>query len=359
MTCALHPAQAQVTRFERYAMEHNMQIPNQTTRRTLLRGAVLGGTGIAAASLLAPASASAAHAGGGGFVFPGVDVVIDTAHATTEVAALVRRYLASKSAHDLDGWMSFFSRRQITYVDAVADLAWYSWDALRDALSQFVPNWPSDGKSYPTRILGDATGAIVFFTNTEGLFGPSEIRAAGVIDFRNHKITRQVDYWDGRHFGIANKVALAPFSTGPVTDFGESTVGETAAPAMKNVVYKLAQALRNGDGASAAELFAPGAVFEDMPAHLQIVGPRSIGTYLTQAAALLPYAGGGTAVRHVVGSAVGGGYEWTASNNAAPRGIVALELDRWRKITRLTALWDGSLMDDSTLISLARTSVER
>jgi len=335
-----------------------MQIPNQATRRRLLRGALLGGTGIAAASLLAPASASAADAGGG-FVFPGVDVVIDSSHATTEVAALVLRYLASKSAHDLDGWMSFFSRRQITYIDAVVDAAYYSWDALRDALSQFMPNWPSDGKSYPTRILGNATGAIVFFTDTEGLFGPSEIRAAGVINFRDHKITRQIDYWDGRHFGIANKAALAAYSSGPVTDFGESTVGETAAPAMKNVVSKLAQALRQGDGASAAELFAPGAVFEDMPAHLQLVGPRSIGTYLSQAASLLPYAGGGTAVRHVVGSAVGGGYEWTASNNAVPRGIVGLELDRWGKITRLTALWDGSLMDDSTLVSLARTAIER
>jgi len=335
-----------------------MQIPNQATRRRLLRGALLGGTGIAAASLLAPVSASAADAGGG-FVFPGVDVVIDSSHATTEVAALVLRYLASKSAHDLDGWMSFFSRRQITYIDAVVDAAYYSWDALRDALSQFMPNWPSDGKSYPTRILGNATGAIVFFTDTEGLFGPSEIRAAGVINFRDHKITRQIDYWDGRHFGIANKAALAAYSSGPVTDFGESTVGETAAPAMKNVVSKLAQALRQGDGASAAELFAPGAVFEDMPAHLQLVGPRSIGTYLSQAASLLPYAGGGTAVRHVVGSAVGGGYEWTASNNAVPRGIVGLELDRWGKITRLTALWDGSLMDDSTLVSLARTAIER
>jgi len=339
-------------------MEHNVQIPNRTTRRTLLRGAVLGGTGIAAASLLAPASASAADTGGG-LVFPGVDVVIDSSHATTEVATLVKRYLTSKSAHDLDGWMSFFSRKHITYIDAVVSAAYYSWDALRTSLSQFMPSWPSDGKSYPTRILGDATSALVFFTDTAGLFGPSEIRAAGVINFRDHKITRQIDYWDGRHFGIANEAALAAYSSGPITDFGEATVGETAAPAIRNVVYKLAQALRHGDGAGAAELFAPGAVFEDMPAHLQIVGPRSIGTYLTKAASLLPYAGGGTAVRHVVGSAVGGGYEWTASNNAVPRGIVGLELDRWGKITRLTALWDGSLMDDSTLVSLARTAIER
>ena len=337
-------------------MDRKAQMPNQKTRRTLLRGAVLGGTGIAAASLLAPASAAAADTDDG-LVFPGVDVVIDDSHATTEVAELVRRYLTRKSAHDLEGWMSFFSRRLITYIDAVVGAGYYSWDSLREGLSEFVPSWPSDGKSYPTRILGDATGAITFFTDTAGLFGPSEIRAVGVMNFHDRKITRQIDYWDGRHFGIANTAALAAASPpGFPTDFRESTVGETAAPAMRNVAHKLAQALRLGDGA--AELFAPGAVFEDMPAHLQIVGPRSIGAYLTKAVSLLPYAGGGTAVRHVVGSAVGGGYEWTASNSAVPRGVVALELDRWGKITRLTALWDGSLLDEATLISLASPAIE-
>ena len=340
-------------------MERNAQVPSQLARRTLLRGAVLGGTGIAAASLLAPANASAADAGNG-LVFPGVDVVIDASHATPDAAALVRRYFARKSAHDLDGWMSFFSRDLITYIDAVAGAGFYSWNSLRDSLSQFMTYWPSDGRSYPTRILGDATSAMVFFTDTAGLFGPSEIRAVGVVNFHGGKITRQVDYWDGRHFGIANTATLtAASSPWPVTSFGESTVGETAAPAMRNVVNRLARALGTGDGATAADLFAPGAVFEDMPAHLQIVGPRSIGTYLTDASPLLPYAGGGTAVRHVVGSAVGGGYEWTAADSAVPRGVVALELDRWGKITRLTALWDGSLLDDSTLISLARTAIER
>ncbi|MER5430129.1 hypothetical protein [Streptomyces sp. NPDC002588] len=339
-------------------MERNVQIPNQKSRRALLRGAVLGGSGVAAASLLSPGRAAAADSGDG-LVFPGVDVVIDSSHATREAAVLVQRYLARKSAHDLDGWMSFFSRDLITYIDAVVGAGYFNWDSLRDSLSQFVPSWPSDGKSYPTRILGDATSALVFFTDTAGLFGPSEIRAVGVINFRDRKITRQIDYWDGRHFGIANTAALAAATSGPLTDFGESTVGETAAPAMRRVVHKLARALRHGDGAGAAELFAPGAVFEDMPAHLHIVGPRSIGAYLTNAVSLLPYAGGGTAVRHVVGSAVGGGYEWTASDSAVPRGVVALELDRWGKITRLTALWDGALVDDATLISLARTAIEQ
>lgn len=128
---------------------------------------------------------------------------------------------------------------------------------------------------------------------------------------------------------------------------------------MKNVSHSLARALRDSDGARAADLFGPAAVFEDIPAHVQLVGPRSIGSYLTSAASLLPYAGGGTAVRHIVGSAVGGGYEWTASDGPVPRGVIALELDRWGKITRLTTMWDGSLVDDSTLIALSRKAIER
>lgn len=331
---------------------------NGATRRGLLRGAALGGTGIAAASLFTAQSASASGAGNG-FTFPGVDVVIDDSHATTDVTVLVRDYLAHKSEKDLDGTMSFFSRSPVTYIDGILGWSFSDWDSLRAQLGQFMPSWPKDGKSYPTRILGDSTSAIVFFTDTEGLFGPSEIRALGVINFDHRKISRQVDYWDGRHFGISDTVNLRVPADKFPADFRESTVGETAAPTMKNVSFKLARALRDGDRANAAELFAPGAVFEDIPAHLQITGPRSISSFLTGAVSLLPYTGGGTAVRHIVGSAVGGGYEWTAANGPVPRGVTALELDGSGKITRLTAMWDGSLVDDSTLISLAQKAIER
>ncbi|WP_369034015.1 hypothetical protein [Streptomyces adonidis] len=339
-------------------MKANTQSGNGTTRRGLLQGAALGGAGIAAASLIPAQSASAAGASNG-VLFPGVDVVIDGSHATTEVTRLVRDYLAVKSEFDPDGMMAFFSRNPVTYIDAI--LGWFfgDWDSMRTATVGFMADWPKGGKSYPTRILGNTTGAIVFFTDTAGLFGPSEIRAAGVVNFSDRKITRQVDYWDGRHFGISDTAKLKVPADKFPADFRESTVKGTAAHTMKNVSHSLARALRDGDGASAAALFGPSAVFEDVPAHVQIVGPRSIGSYLTDAAPLLPYAGGGTAVRHIVGSAVGGGYEWTASDGPVPRGVIALELDGWGKITRLTTMWDGSLVDDSTLIALSRTAIER
>ncbi|MFK0113354.1 hypothetical protein [Streptomyces sp. NPDC091217] len=253
------------------------------------------------------------------------------------MAVLVRDFLAVKSRADVDGTMAYFSR------DALP---------VHAELAQRL-------QVLPTRILGDSTSALVFYTDTPGMFGPSEIRAAVVLDFRQGKIAREVDYWDGRHFGVSETAKLRLPEADFPKDFRESTVGEGAASTMTDVSHRLAGALWDGDGTLAAELFAPDAVFEDIPAHVQIVGPRSIGSFITDAASLLPYAGAGTAVRHVVGSAMGGGYEWTSSDGPVPHGVIALELNRWQKISRLTAMWDGSLVEESTLVSLARTAIER
>ncbi|WNM31706.1 hypothetical protein RKE30_15465 [Streptomyces sp. Li-HN-5-11] len=314
------------------------------------------GEGVDAA--LAPRITPTAHSGGE-VVFPGMDLVIEASHATLEVTRLVRNYFAAKSEADADGMMACFSRRPFTYIDATLGWLFDDWDQGRAQLAHFMADWPEDGKSYPTKILGDAAGALVFFTDTEGLIGPSELRGIGVVDFDRHGlITRQIDYWDGRHFGIADAERLrTPADTFPA-DFRESTVGETAAPALRKASTQLAGALRDGNGRAAAGLFAPGVVFEDLTAHVTLVGARSIGSYLTSAAPLLPYTGAGTAIRHVVGSAAGGGYEWTAAHGPVARGVSALELDPWGRITRLTTLWDGSLVDDTTLVSLARHAVE-
>jgi hypothetical protein len=306
----------------------------------------------------AKSAASAATGRGLGQV-PGFDVAIDISHATKDVAAFLVKYYTAKSAKDEDATMSYFAQQNFTYIDAVLGWSWYTWESLRKSLYQFMPNWPKGSGSYPTRILGDMNSALVFFTDTPGLFGSSEILTLGAINIRGGKIARQIDYWDARHFGVAAEAKLKVPANKYPTDFGVSDVGETAAPAMKRTVNALAKALKSGDGAAAAELFSPAALFEDETAHLRITGPRSIGSYLTAAASLLPYAGRGTGVRHVLGSAVGGGYEWTATDSPVPQGVTALELDRWGKISRLTAMWNGSLVDDTTLTSLARLAIER
>jgi len=341
-------------------MNHHTGAPaGGTSRRRLLRNAALGGTAFAAASLLPAQAASATPAGRRVRQVAGVDVVVDVSHASPDVAVRLGKFFQHKSDRDVDGTMSFFCPHPLTYIDATLGWSWYAWDDLRTSLSQFMPSWPADGASYPVRILGDLTSAVVFFTDTAGLFGPSEIQAVGAVNFQHGLIARQVDYWDGRHFGTANLVGKQQPADQFPTDFGESTVGETAAPVMRQVARRLAETLRKGDGAAAAEMFAPAALFEDVPAHLRITGPRSIGAFLTGASSALPYAGAGTTVRHVLGNDVGGGYEWTSADSLVPRGVIGLELDRWHRITRFTAMWDGSLVDDSALISFGRMAVER
>jgi hypothetical protein len=328
------------------------------SRRKLLHGTALGGAALAVTSVL-PAGIASAHGSDGVSQVPGIPTVIDTSHASHDVAELFSRYFRTKSAKDVEGLMAFFARQPMNYIDAILGWPFYSWQELHDLFSRYMPQWPKEGTSSPVRILGDSTSAVVFFTNSVNLFGPSEMRAAGVVNFdRRGKVTRWVDYWDGRHFGTDNlNASRLPADQFP-KDFKESTVGETANSTVRAVANNLNTALRKGDGAAAAALFAYDGVFEDMPAHLQIIGPRSIGAYLTSATNVLPYIGSKVAVRHVVGSAQGGGYEWTAVGAAVSRGFSALELDSRGKITRLTAVWDGTLITDQTLVTLAEKAIE-
>jgi hypothetical protein len=127
---------------------------------------------------------------------------------------------------------------------------------------------------------------------------------------------------------------------------------------MRRVVAALAGALRNGDIPAAMRLFSTDAVYEDVPAHIQITSQSSIQAYLTKAAALLPFVGRGTGARHVLGNDSGGGYEWTATSGPAPRGITALELDPWGKIERFTAAWNRAYADDALLTAFAAKAIE-
>lgn len=65
----------------------------------------------------------------------------------------------------------------------------------------------SGGALVSDEVLGDAQGAVVFFTNTPQEFG-HEIRGIAVVDIRNGKFVRWVDYWDGRHYGVSATESL-------------------------------------------------------------------------------------------------------------------------------------------------------
>src|SRR5215471_14848763 len=136
--------------------------------------------------------------------------------------------------------MSYFSPTKLTYIDATFGWIVPSWDALDTLFTQLMPSWAPSGRSYPVRILGDTTSALIFYTDTPELFG-HEIRTIGSVNFEQGKIVRWVDYWDGRHFGITNVEQLRTPANQFPQDFKESTVGETALPAMCVAVANLAQ----------------------------------------------------------------------------------------------------------------------
>jgi hypothetical protein len=272
-----------------------------------------------------------------------------TAEATQN--GLLATFFRDKSNADLDRTMSHFSRSNATYIDATLGWTMYSWQAVYDAFAQYMPTWPAGTKSYETRVVGDRNSMVVFFTDSAGMFGPNEIRLAGAVDVRGGKIVRWVDYWDGRHFGLGDYRKLRVPDAQYPTDFAESKTGEAAAPAAWHAVASLTNALRARNHQAAVECFASDAVFEDLPSHIQVVGPKAIGHFLAAAGTQLPYAAPETRVRHVLT----GGYEWVGPTTT---GITALELDGHGKITRLTSMWDGARVSRDDLVSLAAAAVE-
>jgi ketosteroid isomerase-like protein len=317
-----------------------------TGNRGLSRRSILGGIGAAAATgavlIGTGQAASAAPARGPGGQRGGIE-------------RLFAEYMETKSAHDPDRTVAFFDPANTTYSDAT--LGWkFDRNGLLEVFRQFMPNWPAEARSYATEIVGGASGAIVRFTNTPEEFG-AEIRGIAVVDIRDGKFVRWVDYWDGRHFGVAATESQRTPAEGFPSTFGEETVGEHAAPQLRDLSTQLNAALAAGDANAAGALFAADAVVEDLTLHTAVTGRQSIVGYLSRATDSLPY-GRGAAVRHTVGARWGGGYEWQNPGNSVPRGVNALTVDGDGRITRLTALWDGSLVPAERLTRSAALTIE-
>jgi ketosteroid isomerase-like protein len=318
------------------------------------RGAVGGLGAVALAALSGTGVASAATAVADS-AYP--DPVLDGSHATRELTSLITSYLRDKTSLDVDRMMAHFNRDTTFYTDATIGFVTSGWTALRTAFAQLMATWGAGALSYPTRAIGDSRSAMVLFTDSPQLFG-HELRIIAPVDFRDDKIVRQVDYWDGRHFGIA-AIDQARVPTAQVPDdFGESVVTDQSSPVLREVVGALHAAFSAGDATAATALFTADAVFEDLTLHTRLAGPLTIGPYLDRSLAVLPY-GPGTAIRHTVGGTQGGGYEWTKKGAPVDRGVIAIELDRQARISRLTTVWDGSLVDDATVTALLAATIER
>ncbi|WP_405991764.1 nuclear transport factor 2 family protein [Streptomyces sp. NBC_00986] len=322
-------------------------------RQPTRRAVVLGGAGaIATATTLAgptPALASIPSAP----PVPLPDPPQDVTHATPLLVRRVNNLFRDKTARDVGRFMSYFSRNPLHYTDAT--LGWYvpNWTALRATFAQYMPTWPDTARSYATRIIGDENSAIVEFTDSPELFG-HEIRAIAAVDFHNGLVVREVDYWDGRHFGIAAVDALRTSDPQFPTAYGEEHLAERSSPALRRTLGRLRAALAAGDTAG---LFAEDAVFEDLALHTEFVGAPAVDAYVSRAHTRLPY-GVGTTVRRTLGSGRGGGYEWIGNGFAGSHGIIAVELDAADRITRFTATWDASRLDDAAMATLLADTLE-
>jgi hypothetical protein len=279
---------------------------------------------------------------------------VDADHATPQVIRTVTQLFRDKTSRSVDRTMRHFAREPMFYTDATLGWQYPTWGSLKSAFAEFMPAWPETARSYPTRIIGDERSAIVLFTNTPELFG-HELRVVAAVDFRHGKVVRQVDYWDGRHFGIDATNDLRVSEPEFPQTYGENLVGNPSSLILRATVDHLAEALNRGD---ATGLFAPDAVFEDLALRTRLAGSIAINAYIARAYQTLPY-GREVTIRHTVGNHLGGGYEWTSRQAGVHQGIVAFELDRDRRITRLIITWDGSRLNDASMTGLLRTTLER
>src|SRR6202453_1718417 len=287
-------------------------------------------------------------------IFPDV---VDTSHATPEAAAFFKSYFTAKSEHKPLLTTDHFSEAHLTYIDAALGWPFYNKKGMTEVFEQYMPKWPAAGLSYPTRISGDTHSAVVAFTDTPELFG-GEIRILAAVDFKDGKVVRWIDYWDGRSFGAE---AAAKMRTPPdkfPTNFDYDVASDGASAKIKDVAQKLAAAFAAGDAQGADALFSYDAVFLDRASRVRILGKLAIGKYLSRTLANLPY-GKGAKLVHVVGSDQGGGYEWTNAEASVKRGIISIELDGSGQIDRLDSTWDNGVMSDADLQALVLQSIEK
>ena len=322
----------------------------------MLRAGAAAGTAAAlgAAGLFATGTARAATTAGsgpGGLRYP--SGVTDTSHCTPEVAGIFRGIFTAKSEHDAARFMSYFSTANTTYIDACLGVSLPSWEAVDSTFASAFASAPASAISYPLRIVGDRRSAAVELVDTPDFFVPQELRALSSVTFdSNHKIIRWVDYWDGRSALIQNAIT----SSYPA-DFRDSE--QNADPAAVQVTQKLQAAFAAGDAAAAVALMSYDVVHEDMAAHTRVRGQFQAHRYYTRALGHLPY-GPGAALVHAQGSRQGGGYEWSAAPDATPmrRGHTCVDLDEAGKISRLTAIYDSSLLSYAAYQSLVGLAAE-
>jgi hypothetical protein len=266
------------------------------------------------------------------------------------------RLFATKTACDIDGTMAYFAPDLATYTDATLGWALDSFDGLRGVFEQYMPGWAPPARSYSTGISSNEVSALVHMVDTPELFG-GELRILAAVDFRDGRIVRWVDYWDGGTFDAGLYAQLRTPDEHFPRDLKDADVPTQAEPQLVAVATALQHAFATGDVDATTDLLHTDVVLDDMSLRAHLVGRIETVRYLERILADVPY-GRSSTLRHVVGGIAGGGFEWTAGPmHDALVGITALELDEDTRITRITSVYDSRQLPPSRRRALVGASV--
>lgn len=275
---------------------------------------------------------------------------------TGPLAERLERFFETKTSCDVDGTMSFFAPDLVTYTDATFGWDLDSFQGLRDVFAQYMPGWAPPARSYATRVLSNDVSALVHMVDTPELFG-GELRILAAIDFRDGEIVRWIDYWDaGPYPEELYRKSRTPDAQFP-RDLKDTEVPTQAAPELVAAATTLQHAFAADDPSAAADLFHTDVVVVDMSLRAQLIGRIEAARYLGRVLADVPY-GRSSSLRHVVGGAAGGGFEWTGGpEHGGLVGITALELDPDGLITNVMSVYDSRQVPPARRAALAGASI--
>jgi hypothetical protein len=267
---------------------------------------------------------------------------IDARFTSEETLALLDGFYRAKSRRDLDAVMAYISPACGVCGDATFGFQVSGREKLGESMAGLMSTLGT-GFANPIRILGEIRngdgGVVVELTDTPAP-SAAEVRGVSVVDVRDGKIVRFVDYWDSSSLRpeLYGQLRL-PQADFP-SDFGEAAGGGLAHPRAEQASRALSAALSQGDAKAAAATLAYDAILEDRALRRQIIGAFEVERYLSRLLPVTPY-GLGSKIQHVVGGPRGGGFEWTAAAafGGLP-GVTALELDPEGQISRLSVVYD-------------------
>ncbi|MFB9467663.1 bifunctional 3-(3-hydroxy-phenyl)propionate/3-hydroxycinnamic acid hydroxylase [Streptomyces cinereospinus] len=281
---------------------------------------------------------------------------VDVRYAGDAAVEFFTSFFTAKTKRQINETHAHFHPDQTYYADATLGWQFRTNAELEGMWKKYMPFWSRSARSYPVQIIGDTTaGAVVMMMDSPELFG-GEIRAIAIVDFTDGKITRFIDYWDGRGFGAAAVEKLRLSAEQFPTTLKADLVEPKHSPVLGAAVEGLMAAISSGAGPELKDLLAYDVTLEDFALRSKIRGRAAVARYLGRAAGRLPYQG--AMLSHIVGTQQGGGFEWTADGTDVPRGAAAVTLDHDGKINSLSFCWDGSLIDDQQISTLVALAVE-